>query len=151
MTVDTRIIACRVAQCLLNYVIHPVSFQSWVSCVDSACIDLTHMVVNAIALLPAAMLAGWTEFTGGIQCKPFNVRTLILNPTVDLFVPHPDLFQSSVSFVDFAYTVLVLMAENAAARLPAAVLGRPADSIGGTEYKAFNSSKFNPEQPSWVV
>ena len=56
MIVDTRIIACGAAQCQLNYVFHPVSFQSWVSFVDIAYTDLVLMEVNAIVLLPAAVL-----------------------------------------------------------------------------------------------
>ena len=53
------------------------------------------------------------------------------------YVFHPVSFQSWVSFVDFVYTELVPMEANAAARLPAAVLERHADTIGGTEYKVF--------------
>ena len=40
----------------LNYVFHPVSFQSWVSFGDIAYTDLLLMETNAIALPPAAVL-----------------------------------------------------------------------------------------------
>ena len=82
--VEMSITAFGAAQWPLNYVFHPVSFQSWVSFVDSAYIEFVLMEANAAARLPAAVLEWHADTIGGTEYKVFYVRMPNLNQTGNL-------------------------------------------------------------------